>query len=102
MGTETGLNSYYWSRDSSASIVTRVRIRRQGFDSRQRQGLSLFTTAVSRPAVGPTQPPIQCAPGGTWLGREANHSSPSSAQVKNASWRYTSTAPIRLHGVVVS
>jgi hypothetical protein len=30
-------------------------------------------------------------------GREANHSPPSSAEVKNA-WSYASTPPIRLHG----
>jgi hypothetical protein len=35
------------------------------------------------------------------LQREANHSPPSSADVKNA-WSYTSTRPIRLHGVVLS
>jgi hypothetical protein len=34
-------------------------------------------------------------------GREADHSPPSSAEVKNA-WSYTSTPPIRLHGVVLS
>jgi hypothetical protein len=34
-------------------------------------------------------------------GREADHSPPSSAEVKNA-WSYTSTRPIRLHGVVLS
>jgi hypothetical protein len=34
-------------------------------------------------------------------GREADHSPPSSAEVKNA-WNYTSTPPIRLHGVVLS
>jgi hypothetical protein len=33
--------------------------------------------------------------------READHSPPSSAEVKNA-WSYTSTPPIRLHGVVLS
>jgi hypothetical protein len=32
---------------------------------------------------------------------EADHSPPSSAEVKNA-WNYTSTPPIRLHGVVLS
>jgi hypothetical protein len=54
----------------------------------------LFTTA-SRTALGPTQPPIQWVPGALSLGvkrpvREADHSPPSSAEVKNA-WRYTST-----------
>jgi hypothetical protein len=34
-------------------------------------------------------------------GREADHSPPSSAEVKNA-WSYTSTPPIRIHGVALS
>jgi hypothetical protein len=33
------------------------------------------------------------------LGHEADHSYPSSAEVKNA-WSYTSTPPIFFHGVV--
>jgi hypothetical protein len=33
--------------------------------------------------------------------READHSAPSSAEVKNA-WRHTSIPPIRLHGVILS
>jgi hypothetical protein len=46
----------------------------------------LFTTA-SRTAVGPTQPPIQRVPGVVFLGayrprREAEHSPPSNAEVK--------------------
>jgi hypothetical protein len=32
--------------------------------------------------------------------READHSPPSSVEVKNA-WSYTSTPPVRLHGVVL-
>jgi hypothetical protein len=65
----------------------------------------LFTTA-SRTALGPTQPPIQWVPGALslgvkWPGCEADHSPPSSAEAKNA-WSYTSTPPIRLHGVVLS
>jgi hypothetical protein len=56
--------------------------------------------------LGPTEPPIQWVPGALslgikWPGREADLSPPSSAEVKNA-WRYTSTTPIRLHGVVLS
>jgi hypothetical protein len=39
--------------------------------------------------------------GGKAAGREADHSLPSSSEVKNA-WSYTSTPPIRLHGVVLS
>jgi hypothetical protein len=34
-------------------------------------------------------------------GREANHSPPASAGVNNA-WIYTSTFPVRLHGMVLS
>jgi hypothetical protein len=49
-------------------------------------GIFLFTTA-SRPVLGPTQPPIQWVPGALslgikWPGREADHSLPSSAEVK--------------------
>jgi hypothetical protein len=47
----------------------------------------LFTT-LSRTVMGPNQPPIQCVPGSLSLevkqpGREADHSPPSSAEVKN-------------------
>jgi hypothetical protein len=77
----------------------------RGFESRQELGIFLFTTA-SRPALGPTQPPIQWVSGALYLGvklsgREADHSTPSNAKVKNA-WSYTSISPIRLHGVVPS
>jgi hypothetical protein len=76
-----------------------------GFDSRRGLGIFLFTTA-SRTALGPTQPPIQWVLGALSLGvkrsgREADHSPPFSAEVKNV-WSYTSTPPIRLHGVVHS
>jgi hypothetical protein len=46
------------SRDSSVGIATRLRAERLGFDSRQRLGIFLFTTA-SRTALGPIQPPTQ-------------------------------------------
>jgi hypothetical protein len=64
----------------------------------------LLTTA-SRTALGPTEPPNQWVPGALSLGvkrpgRGADHSPPSSAEVKE--WRYTSTPTIRLHGVVPS
>jgi hypothetical protein len=57
-------------------------------------GIFLFVTG-SRPALGPTQPPIRWVPGALSPevkrpGREADHSPPSSVEVKNA-WRYTST-----------
>jgi hypothetical protein len=76
-----------------------------GFDSRRGLGIFLFTTA-SRTALEPTKPPIYWVAGAPSLGvkrpgREADHSPPSSAEVKNA-WSYTSTPPIGLHGVVLS
>jgi hypothetical protein len=66
----------------------------------------LFATAVSRLALGPTQPPIQWVPaafflGVKWPGREADRLPPSSAEFKDR-WSYTTTPPIRLHGVVLS
>jgi hypothetical protein len=54
----------------------------------------IFSTA-SRTALELTQPPIQwvtegLSPGIKRPGREADHSTPSSAEVKNV-WSYTST-----------
>jgi hypothetical protein len=52
----------------------------------------------SRLALGSTQPPTQCVPGGGSFpgvkrpGREADHSPPTSAEVKKM-WIYTSTPP---------
>jgi hypothetical protein len=76
-----------------------------GFDSRQWLGIFLFTTA-SRTALWPTELPIQWVPGALSLGikrpkHEADHSSPSSAEVRNAG-SYTSTPAIYLHGLVLS
>jgi hypothetical protein len=60
------------------------------------QGFFLFTTA-SRPALGPTHPPTLwvprvLSPRAKWPGREANHSPPTRAEIKNA-WNYTPTPP---------
>jgi hypothetical protein len=58
-----------------------------GFDYRG-GGLGIFLlTTASRTALGPTQPPIQLASGALSLGvkrpgREADHSPPSSAEIK--------------------
>jgi len=68
-------------------------------------GIFLFTT-VSRPALGPTQPPVQRVP---WVlsvgvklpGREADQSPPSSAEVKECVELYLHSST-RLHGVVLS
>jgi hypothetical protein len=57
-----------------------------GFDSQWEARIFLFTIAP-RTVLGPTQPPIQWVPGALSLGvnqsgREADHSHPSSAEVK--------------------
>jgi hypothetical protein len=51
------------------------------FDPRQGQRIFPLTSA-SRPALGPTQPPVQWVPGALSPGRDADHSPPSSAEVK--------------------
>jgi hypothetical protein len=64
-----------------------LRAGRQGFDPPQRAEVFLCSTA-SRPALGPSQPPIQRVQWAfsqevKWSGREAAYSSPSYAQVNN-------------------
>jgi hypothetical protein len=76
-----------------------------GFDSRRGLGIFLFT-AASRTALWPTQPPTQWVPGALFQGvkrqgREADHLTPSSAEVKECVDLYLHS-PIRLHGVVFS
>jgi hypothetical protein len=61
----------------------------------------VFSTAF-RPALGPTQPPIQCVPGTLppgvkRPGLEADHSPPSIDDVKNG--RATALRP---HGIVLN
>jgi hypothetical protein len=66
-----------------------------------RRGLGIFLFAASRMALGPTQLPIQWVPGALclgvkWPGREADHSPPSSAEIKECVELYLHS-PIRLH-----
>jgi hypothetical protein len=67
-----------WSRDSSASIVTRLWNGWPGSDSRY--------------GKGPTQFHIQWVRGVKWPGYGAEHSAPPSAEVKDE-WRHASTLP---------
>jgi hypothetical protein len=80
-------------RNSSVSIVTRLRVVRQGVPFPAWEGVLLFT--ASRPTLGPTQPPIQSvrgalSPGIKRPGREANNLLPSDSEVNM--WSYTSTS----------
>jgi hypothetical protein len=86
---------YNLQPDSSASIVSRLRTGRPGFDSEQGLGFVHLATA-SRAAPGPKQPLIKSVPEALyprlkWPESEADHSSTSTADVKNA-WNYTSCA----------
>jgi hypothetical protein len=64
--------------------------RPNGKSSRPGRGKTFLLSTSSRPVLGPTQLPIQWVPEVKRLGRESNHSPPSSADVKNT-WIYTST-----------
>jgi hypothetical protein len=71
-------NVYMWYSDG-------LQAGRPGHDSRERQEISLFSTA-SRPALGPTKPPVRLVSGTLSPevkepGRESDHSPPSSAEV---------------------
>jgi hypothetical protein len=78
------------NRDSSVSIVTRLRTITPDFDSLQgRDFFPLFFVNASTPALRLTQSPIQLvrrtlSPGIGRPGREAYPSYPYSVEVKNA------------------
>jgi hypothetical protein len=68
-----------------------------GRSSSPSSGKIFLLSTSSRPVLGPTQLPIQwvpraLSPGVKWPGREADHSAPTSAEVKTT-WIYTSTPP---------
>jgi hypothetical protein len=75
-----------------------LRVRRQrGRSSSARRVKNFHFSKSSRPSLGSTQPPIQWVPGAISpglkrQGREADHSSPTSAEVKKM-WIYTSIPP---------
>jgi hypothetical protein len=78
---------------SVSPIVTRPRTGRAGFGSWQGRIFLLATS--SRPALGPTQPPVQWVPeffprGVKRAGPEADLLAPSGVEVKNA-WSFSST-----------
>jgi hypothetical protein len=78
------------SRVSSGSIVSDYELDDRAIGVRSRRGQRIFPlTSVSRPALWPTQPPVQWVPGvlspraKARPGRDADHSPPSSAEVEN-------------------
>jgi hypothetical protein len=74
-------------RDISFSLVIRLWAGRPGFDSRQRLAyFSLRHRVKTDPGSHPAPYPVGTAgsPGVKWPSREADHSSPSTAGVKNA------------------
>jgi hypothetical protein len=94
MGTEV-----FRSRDSAVGIETGYGLNDQGVGVKSPgAGKNFHFSMSSKPALGPTQPPIQWVPGVKRPGREADHSPPTSAEVKKT-WIYTST---RLHGVLLN
>jgi hypothetical protein len=74
--------------DSSVGRALGYGLNDRNFRVRSRRGLGIFLfTTASRTALGPTKPPIPRLPGALSLGikrtgREADHSPPSRAEVK--------------------
>jgi hypothetical protein len=89
----------YWCylfRDNVVGIATGYGMDDRGVGVGVPVGSRIFSMS-SRPALGPTRPPIQWVPGTLSpgikrQGREADHSPPTSAEVKKM-WIYTSTSP---------
>jgi hypothetical protein len=96
-----GSISYFWCRDSSVGIATGYWM--DGRGSIPGRGNIFFFSIVSGPARGLSQPPIQWVSGALSPevrrpGREADHSSPPSAEVKNGGavppFPHTSSWPV--------
>jgi hypothetical protein len=76
---------------------------RPGFDSRQRQDFSVLHSVQTGSRAHPAFYPmgiVDSFPGDKAAGREADHSPPSSAEVKNGG--AIPPLPIRLHGAVLN
>jgi hypothetical protein len=86
--SHTSTPQYVESRDSSVGIALGYGLDDRGSRFRFLAGLGIFLfTTVFKTVLGPTQPPTQWVLGALSLGvkrrgREADHSLPSSAEVK--------------------
>jgi hypothetical protein len=83
------MNSSVMSRDSVVGIATGYGLDDREVGVRVQVGSGIFSTS-SRPALGPTQPPIQWIPVVKRPGRDGDCSPSTSAEVKKM-WIYTST-----------
>jgi hypothetical protein len=94
-------NYYYKEPGERSQYSDWVRAGRQrGRSSSPRRAKNFLFSTLSRPALGPTQPPVQWVlgalfPGVKQPGREADQSPLNSAEVKKM-WIYTSTPPYAL------
>jgi hypothetical protein len=92
------------SRDSVIGIATGYGLNYREIGIRVPVASRIFSTS-SRPALGPTQPPIHRIPGALpegvkHLRRETDHASLISAEVKKNRDLYNHS-PIRLHGAML-
>jgi hypothetical protein len=93
------------NRDSSVGTATGYGLDDRILEFDSRRELAIFLFNMSRPALVPTQSPIQWVPGTLSLGLKRPGVKLTTrlhlvARSKNA-WSYTSTPPIRLHCVVL-
>jgi hypothetical protein len=85
----------FGSRGSAVDIADCYYVDGQEFGLRVLVRARFSLLHVVQTGFGLTQPHVQCVPGALSPGREIDHSSPTSAEVKNT-WIYTSTPPYAL------
>jgi hypothetical protein len=85
--------------DSAVGIATGYGAGRpRGRSSSHGRGKKFNFSVSTIPVLGLTQPPLQWVPGARRLGREADHSTPTSVEIKKTGLYIHS--PTRLHGLI--